>query len=127
VSVALKTNELTGYSTMKKFVCVLFVLSMICLSGQALAAGDAAKGKTLYVVCSTCHGPDGKGMDALNAPNLTQLQDWYMIRQLKNFREGLRGVDAKDVYGMQMRPMALTLADDQAIEDVTAYIQTLGQ
>ncbi len=68
---------------------------------------------------------DGKGLEALNAPNLVSLQDWYIVRQLKNFRDGLRGVDAKDVYGMQMRPMALTLADDQAVEDVTAYIVSL--
>jgi cytochrome c oxidase subunit 2 len=110
---------------MKKIVCVLFVISVFCLSGQALAAGDAAKGKTLYTICSTCHGADGKGLEALNAPNLVSLQDWYIVRQLKNFRDGLRGVDAKDVYGMQMRPMALTLADDQAVEDVTAYIVSL--
>ena len=110
---------------MKRFVCVLFVVSMICISGQALAAGDADKGKTLYVICSTCHGPDGKGMEALNSPSLVGLQDWYIVRQLQNFRAGLRGVDSKDMYGMQMRPMALTLADDQAVEDVTAYILTL--
>ena len=110
---------------MKKIVCLLFVVSMICLSGQALAAGDAAKGKALYAVCATCHGPDGKGLDAFNAPNLTGIQEWYIVRQLQNFRAGLRGVDAKDMYGMQMRPMALTLADDQAVEDVSAYILTL--
>ena len=110
---------------MKKFVCVLFVFSMICLSGQALAGGHADKGKALYAVCATCHGPDGKGLEALNAPNLTGLQEWYIVRQLENFRSGVRGSNAKDTYGMQMRPMALTLANTQGVEDVAAYIATL--
>lgn len=110
---------------MKKIVCVLFVISMICLSGQTLAAGDAAAGKTNYIICQTCHGADGKGMETMNSPNLTGLQEWYIVRQLKNFRAGVRGADPKDTYGMQMRPMAMTLPNDQAVEDVAAYIATL--
>ena len=112
---------------MKRLVCVLFFVAMIGLSGQALAAGDAAKGQAFYAVCATCHGADGKGLESFNSPNLTGLQEWYIVRQLKNFRAGLRGVDSKDTYGMQMRPMALTLANDQAVEDVAAYITTLGK
>ena len=56
---------------------------------------------------------------------LRKLQDWYMERQLKHFKEGIRGTDPKDIFGQQMRPMAMTLADDQAILDVIAYIMSL--
>lgn len=87
--------------------------------------GNAATGKALYMVCATCHGQDGKGMKAQNSPNLTIQQDWYIYRQLKNFKEGIRGTNPKDVHGMAMRPMAMTLANDQAMKDVVAYIMTL--
>lgn len=42
------------------------------LSGLSHNAELAAKGKERYAaVCIACHGPDGKGMQALGAPNLT--------------------------------------------------------
>ena len=47
------------------------------------------------------------------------------MRQLKNYRQGLRGYDPKDTYGVQMKPMAATLASDQAVTDVVAYINSL--
>ena len=88
--------------------------------------GDAAKGKqTFSTICATCHGQDGKGQKVMNAPNLTLLQDWYLERQLKHFKEGIRGADPKDIFGQQMRPMAMTLPDDQAIKDVVAFIDSL--
>lgn len=42
------------------------------LSGLSHNAELAAKGKAKYMtVCIACHGPDGTGMQALGAPNLT--------------------------------------------------------
>ncbi|MCA9545576.1 MAG: cytochrome c [Myxococcales bacterium] len=89
--------------------------------------GDAAKGKALYAVCTACHGPKAEGMQALNSPRLTFQQDWYLLRQLKNFQSGLRGAHPQDVYGMQMAPMAKTLVNEQALKDVIAYIKSLEQ
>jgi cytochrome c oxidase cbb3-type subunit 3 len=31
----------------------------------------AQLGKSKFVACAACHGPDGKGMQAVGAPNLT--------------------------------------------------------
>jgi len=87
--------------------------------------GDVAAGKTAYMICQACHGPTGGGNKALNSPRLTGLQDWYIVRQLNNFKSGARGTKAGDTYGMQMRPMALTLTTDAAINNVAAYIATL--
>ena len=86
--------------------------------------GDASAGKASYMICQTCHGPKGGGNRALNAPKLTGLQDWYIVRQIKNFKSGIRGTKSGDIYGMQMRPMAMTLASDEAIKNVAAYINT---
>ncbi len=87
--------------------------------------GDAAKGKGLYATCAACHGAKGEGNAALNAPRLIGLPSWYLARQLNNFKSGVRGADPKDTYGAQMRPMAMMLADEQAIKDVVAFIKGL--
>ena len=87
--------------------------------------GDPARGEAYYLLCATCHGPDGKGIKEMDAPNLTLQQDWYLERQIKNFKEGIRGSDPKDIFGLQMKPMVMTLPDDQAIKDVVAYIGSL--
>lgn len=89
------------------------------------AAGDAVAGEPLYAACAACHGPQGEGNLALNAPKLSGLDDWYMQRQLKYFKQGARGTHDKDVFGKMMAPMAATLVDDVAIENVVAYIKAL--
>ena len=91
----------------------------------ALSGGDAAKGAGAYAVCTACHGADGQGIQAMNAPGLTGLADWYLLSQLHKFKDGQRGAHEKDTTGATMRPMAMTLADEQAMLDVIAHIQTL--
>ena len=87
--------------------------------------GNAEAGKGLYATCVACHGADGKGNQALNSPSLVGLQDWYIVRQLKNFKGGIRGTHPEDVYGQTMYPMSMTLADEKAMKDVAAYIISL--
>ena len=89
--------------------------------------GDATVGKTLYMTCSACHGPNAEGKKMLNGPRLNHLPSWYIMRQLKNFKAGIRGAHPKDVYGAQMRPMSMTLVDDTAVQNVTRYIKSLAQ
>jgi cytochrome c oxidase subunit 2 len=91
----------------------------------AQAAGDPAAGKPLYAVCAACHGSQAEGNAALHAPKLTGQGDWYLKRQLKYYKHGTRGTHDKDVFGKMMAPMAATLPDDAAIDNVTAYIKTL--
>ena len=92
---------------------------------SAQVAGDAAAGKPLYAVCAACHGLQAEGNPALHAPKLSGQGDWYLKRQLKYYKQGARGTHDKDVFGKMMAPMAATLADDAAIDNVTAYIRTL--
>jgi cytochrome c oxidase subunit 2 len=91
----------------------------------ARAPGDAAAGKQLYAVCAACHGLQAEGNPALHAPKLSGQGDWYLQRQLKYFKNGARGTHDKDVFGKMMAPMAATLGDDTAIDNVSAYIKTL--
>jgi cytochrome c oxidase subunit 2 len=91
----------------------------------ATIEGDAEKGKSHYSTCAACHGVRAEGNIALGSPALTGLDDWYLVRQLKYFRDGTRGSQPGDTYGMQMRASTGSLSDDQAINDVVKYISTL--
>ena len=97
---------------------------------EALSMADRVAvmeaGKASYILCQACHGPNGQGMESMNAPNLTLQQDWYVVRQLMNFKSGVRGAGAGDTFGAQMVPMAATVADEQAAKNLAAYIATLG-
>jgi cytochrome c oxidase cbb3-type subunit 3 len=44
---------------------------VLSLSGSPHNSIAAQLGKSKFVVCAACHGPDGKGNQALGAPNLT--------------------------------------------------------
>ena len=104
---------------------VVLLLVTFGVSQPISAAGDAEKGKQLYALCAACHGPNAEGMSALNAPANAGQDTWYMIRQLKNFRAGIRGAHPDDTFGAQMRPMAMVLATDEQVADVVAYINSL--
>ena len=104
------------------------VMTAIVLGNTTVANaadGDAVKGKALFAVCMACHGANGEGNAALNAPANGGQDEWYVVRQLNNFRAGVRGAHEGDIFGAQMRPMALTLPNEQAVTDVAAYIATL--
>ncbi|MDJ0788906.1 MAG: c-type cytochrome [Myxococcota bacterium] len=90
-----------------------------------LSGGDPEKGQASYSLCIACHGADGLGNEALQAPPIVQISDWYALTQLKNYKNGIRGRDPRDSAGATMWPMAMTLEDEQAMKDVIAYIETL--
>jgi cytochrome c553 len=94
-------------------------------SSMAHGGGDAAKGQTLYTPCTACHGVDAAGNEQLKAPPLKGQADWYLLAQLKKFKSGHRGANPADIEGAQMRPMAMTLTDEQAMQDVVAHIMTI--
>lgn len=59
------------------------------LSGVAVDPALAANGKANYeMLCAACHGIDGKGNQALGAPDLTDA-DWIYGGDLASIREGI--------------------------------------
>lgn len=90
----------------------------------ATVTGDIAHGAKLYVVCANCHGADGRGIN-MNGPRAAGISDWYLLNQLKNFKEGVRGTHPADLRGKQMGFMVRTLQNEQAMKDVVAYLNTL--
>ena len=91
---------------------------------QSMAAPNIAAGRAQFTLCASCHGAQGEGNQALNGPKLAGQSAWYIERQLKYFKEGVRGGEG-DTNGQAMVPMARTLADDNAIRNMAAYIASL--
>jgi len=108
-----------------RLISMLFTGMLLALANSAMAGGDAALGEKLYGSCVACHGATGEGIAAMNSPAIAGQNEAYLVRQLSNFKGGIRGADANDTLGMQMAGMAGTLADDAAVSNVAAYIAGL--
>lgn len=104
---------------------VAYITSLPDTRPPSTVLGDPARGKKIYVTCESCHGADGGGVWSTNAPRLSNMSDWYLERQLHNFRSGIRGKHPQDFHGAQMASMAKVLADDKAINDLIDYLHTL--
>ena len=107
---------------MKK-LCLLLCVSL-GISVSAMAEGDAEAGKAKSAVCAACHGQQGEGMVVLNAPKISGQSEWYLRKQLENYKNGVRGTHKDDLYGQQMAPMSMTLFNEEAMDNVIAHIQS---
>lgn len=88
--------------------------------------GDVENGKHVYnKVCASCHGIDAKGIEAYLSPNLLGIQDYYMAKQIRHFRDGIRQISEGDTIGAKMIEMLDEIPDDQTIDDVITYVHTL--
>jgi cytochrome c oxidase cbb3-type subunit III len=95
---------------------------VLSLSGSPHDAVRATQGKTKFAACAACHGQDGKGTQALGAPNLTDniwLHGWgedaivravnvgfnnHMPAQAGKLTEAQIGVLASYVWGLSNKP-----------------------
>ena len=92
-----------------------------------IPVGNPTEGKSLYNTCQTCHGKEAQGNHQLGAPTLANSDDWYMYRQLMNFKKGIRGYLVHDTLGLQMAAMSKMLKDSIAISHVVSYIMTMPE
>lgn len=97
-------------------VLITLFISGFCLSRCVWAAGDAQAGAAKSGTCVACHGEKGISPNPL-WPNLAQQKDQYLLKQLRDFRDGRR-------QDPLMSPMSKTLSDKD-IEDLTAYYSQL--
>jgi cytochrome c oxidase subunit 2 len=103
----------------------LSLLGLLIATPATSAEANLENGKTKFIVCEGCHGPTASGSKEIGAPRIAGQNHWYELRQLRNFKAGIRGTKPEDTFGAVMRPMALTLTTDQDVEDVIAYFSTL--
>jgi mono/diheme cytochrome c family protein len=87
------------------------------LDAQAQApAGDAGRGKSLYVknMCHTCHGTAGQGGDRGSGPRIAyDVWPWEgFLQQVRRPREGMPRYDAMHV-------------SDRELADIYAYVSSM--
>lgn len=99
----------------------------LTLFSAASRAQDVEHGADDYKLCASCHGFKGEGNGLVNAPALAFQEDWYLERQIRNFRDGIRGASSEDVHGKVMAEMTRGLDSEVKIADVVAYIGTLPE
>ncbi|UVE17907.1 cytochrome c4 [Pseudomonas sp. LS44] len=93
----------------KVLVSLLLTLG---IAGTANAAGDAAAGQSKAAMCGACHGADGNSA-APNFPKLAGQGERYLLKQLKDIKDGNRQV-------LEMTGL-LTNFSDQDLADLSAY------
>lgn len=96
---------------------------VLSLSGSPHDSAKASMGKDKFLVCSACHGPDGKGNQALGAPNLTDdiwLHGWgesLVIDMINNGKTNIMPPQAKE-NGGKLTP--------EQVNVLTAYVWSLS-
>jgi len=96
------------------------LLAMVFLAQPALAEGDAEAGQELGYTCLGCHGIEGyrNAYPSYRVPKLGGQKAGYLVIALKGYRSGERPHPT-------MRAQATSMSD-QEIEDVAAYLASLG-
>jgi cytochrome c oxidase subunit 2 len=90
----------------------------------SLTGVDAAAGEQAFAMCIACHGMKGEGNQAVNAPPLAGLDDWYVALQIRKFKSGIRGAVPGDTVGPVMAAMSMAIQPD-VVDDVAAYVHAL--
>ena len=90
------------------------------LVGPAFAAGDAQRGETLAYTCLGCHGIEGyrNAYPSYRVPKLGGQKAAYLTAAIKAYRDGNRSHPTMAAQATSMT--------DQEIEDIAAFISTLG-
>jgi len=93
---------------------------VLSLSGRSVPAGDLVAGKQIFTTnCVACHGVDGKGSQALGAPNLTD-NIWLYGGSVEAIRNSI-------AHGRQgQMPAQLARLGAERIRVLTAYVLSLG-
>lgn len=104
-----------------------YVASLPPVRHAPILRGDPQAGKRRYALCSGCHGPSGSGNEAVKAPRLAGVDDWYIATEIKKFHNGVRGADPNDAEGQAMAPMTRAFNNDKMIDDLAAYVSTLKE
>ena len=76
-----------------------YIMTLPDNPAPATVKGNARNGQQRYVTCGAVTVPMGAAVQAMNAPGLKGMSDWYLVTQLKNFKQGIRGAHPQDLYG----------------------------
>ena len=90
----------------------LGAFAVMAAFASAAAAGNPAAGKGKTRACVTCHGVDGMSR-VPNAPNLAGQNEWYLAKQLSDYRAGKRTHQIMSIIARNL--------SDADIDDLAAW------
>jgi cytochrome c553 len=93
----------------------LIVLALVAFILPASAFADATAGMRRSASCTTCHGNDGNSAAAAY-PNLAGQTAEYLVKQMKDLKEGKRV--------SQVMSTMITIMSDEDIQDLADYFST---
>ena len=95
---------------MKSFIFYL-TMSFLFVFGIEIIAMES----DAYNLCQSCHGKDLSGNEVLGSPSIAGMEEWYLLRQISNFKDGIRGTHDEDLMGLTMRLSVMNLNDEQKL------------
>lgn len=99
-----------------------YLATMPATTPENTVSGDMKNGYRYYQAkCGACHGGKAEGNKVFNAPNLAVLDSEYLLLQMANFKNGVRGYKAEDKLGRQMAMMARTVSEKE-LNDIVFFI-----
>ena len=113
---------------------VLALALSACGGGAASTptpAGDAAHGQELFTgTCSSCHGPDAKGLPGLGKDLTTSefVKGKTDVELVEFFKTGRPSSDPLNTTGIDMPPRGgnPVLSDDDLV-DIVAFVRTVNK
>lgn len=94
----------------------LGALALMIAFPSAATAGNPAAGKEKTRACVTCHGVDGMSR-VPNAPNLAGQNEWYLAKQLSDYRAGKRTHQVMSIVAKDL--------SDADIDDLAAWYASI--
>ncbi|HVL76279.1 MAG TPA: c-type cytochrome, partial [Noviherbaspirillum sp.] len=92
---------------------------VLSLSGSASDPIKAVFGKSKFGACVACHGADGKGNQALGAPNLTD-KTWLYGGSVASIMETIRSGRTNSMPGFE------DFLGDAKVHVIAAYVWSLS-
>lgn len=106
---------------MQNIIKVCALLVTLVIAGTSMAQDKLPVPDEDLVFCTVCHGIQMMGNPIIQAPRLSDMEQWYIKRQLESFKKGFRGTHEDDVLGWEMQPMAAALSDKQ-IDEAAGFV-----
>lgn len=101
-----------------------YIATLAPVKNAGTTGGDVTIGQQQYTLCVPCHGAKGEGNEAVKAPPIGGMDDWYIASQLRKFKSGIRGKTPGDTVGPIMQAMSLTIQPEN-INHLAAYAHSL--
>ena len=92
--------------------------------GRGGPPGGGPRGHLYVGACSPCHGTSGEGYAGEQSPKISGQQEWYLARQLLNFKNDLRGAHDSERWAKQMNFHVKDFTQAQ-LDSFVGYVLTL--